>query len=626
MTGAAAALALLLAAVEITVSPDQPLAYSYVDDPFIVEIRSDAATVANVEVILEPGAEGDAVRQVFPEVSLGPGIDRWCAVKNLPEIRGEWRVTVRVGDGAAIEERQAAVYRIDRPAGAEPHPVYAWGDEISRDTLLALRAAAIDRVRVPASHPEPEVLFTGLAALGMQALVVLDDVENAARTGARLGELGCGAIARWELAATPENAPALPAAIEALQALPCSLPVMLAIGDAADLDAVLAAVDVRDAEHLVLRGDAAGPDALALIRIAFQVRGIEAATLEYLHAGEDPAGLLPACFEARARGAVRIGIPARLFVADGALQSGIGYANTLAHAIPPAGFAAILPQPGAARARLFARGPAWTMALWSTGGDTEIALPWSESAPFTLRDAWGNPRTFGDPDGERWAGTAGASIQFLTGAGGPLLEAALVAETKSTVRAILARRDLAPAWTEAQRETLAAAGDAPDGETSRVHFFALLRGFPDIEDRWHAGRIPRPAAVGAMAELARLTRTLCRLEGARGATFIEPIQDTLARCDEFVSAYLTGATATPQARARGDWLVGEVRRLMDEVEWLLAAGAKAEADAVAALAEWRARGLEHAVKAGPLSDQMALPEPEKQEEPKPTANAKGKKK
>ena len=117
-----------------------------------------------------------------------------------------------------------------------------------------------------------------------------------------------------------------------------------------------------------------------------------------------------------------------------------------------------------------------------------------------------------------------------------------------------------------------------------------------------------------MAELARLSRTLCRLEGARGATFIEPIQDTLARCDEFVSAYLTGATATPQARARGDWLVGEVRRLMDEVEWLLAAGAKAEADAVAALAEWRARGLEHAVKAGPLSDQMALPEPEKQEE------------
>ena len=355
MTGAAAALALLLAAVEITVSPDQPLAYSYVDDPFIVEIRSDVPSVSNVEVILDPAAPGDTIRQAFPEVSLGPGIDRWCAVKNLPEIRGEWRVTVRVGEGPSAEERQAAVYRIDRPAGAEPHPVYAWGDEISRDTLLALRAAAIDRVRVPASHPEPEVLFTGLAALGMQALVVHDDVENAARTGARLGELGCGAIARWELAATPENAPALPAAIEALQALPCSLPVVLAIGDAADLDAVLAAVEVRDAEHLVLRGDAAGPDALALTRIALQVRGIEAATLEDLHAGEDPRGCCPP-FRARARGAVGSASPPACSQPM-ALQSGLRKHPRPRHSAvsPPSSRA------GAARAPLPPH-PAWTMA------------------------------------------------------------------------------------------------------------------------------------------------------------------------------------------------------------------------------------------------------------------------
>ena len=58
---------------------------------------------------------------------------------------------------------------------------------------------------------------------------------------------------------------------------------------------------------------------------------------------------------------------------------------------------------------------------------------------------------------------------------------------------------------------------------------------------------------------------------------------------------------------------------MDEAESLATGGAKIEADAVAALAEWRARGLEFAAKAGPLSDQMELPKVEepKVEEPKP---------
>src|SRR5690606_1315463 len=110
--------------------------------------------------------------------------------------------------------------------------------------------------------------------------------------------------------------------------------------------------------------------------------------------------------------------------------------------------------------------------------------------------------------------------------------------------------------------------------------------------------------VAALSHLADLARTLCRLEGAREASFLEPLADTLARCEEYQSLYLTGVTTTPQARLRGDWLVQEVRRLMDEAETLAAANAKIEADAVAALAEWRARGLEFATKAGPLSDQM----------------------
>src|SRR5690606_33479883 len=116
--------------------------------------------------------------------------------------------------------------------------------------------------------------------------------------------------------------------------------------------------------------------------------------------------------------------------------------------------------------------------------------------------------------------------------------------------------------------------------------FTLLRAFPEIEGRWHGGQLPRPVAVAAMARLADLSRTLCRLEAAREASFLEPLGDTLARCEEYQSVYLTGATTTPQARARGDWLVQEVRRLMDEAEALADDGEKIEASAVATLAEW----------------------------------------
>jgi hypothetical protein len=117
-------------------------------------------------------------------------------------------------------------------------------------------------------------------------------------------------------------------------------------------------------------------------------------------------------------------------------------------------------------------------------------------------------------------------------------------------------------------------------------------------------------ATTTLARLARLARTLCQLEAVIGVSFLEPLQDTLARCKEFQSMYLTGVTATPQARQRGDRLVAEVRRLMDEAEALAQLDRRIEADAVAALAEWRARGLEYAAKAGPQSDRLSLSEPD----------------
>jgi len=630
MTGAAAIFACLLAAVEISVSPDQPLGYSYIDDPLIVEIRSDENVTADILVTLSPSAEGAEVRQSFPETTLGPDVNRWCALKQIPPIRGPWNVAVvvRTADGESTHE--APVYRIDRPAGGHVHPIYAFGDALDRATLLALRNVAVRHVRVPAAHPDIATLLAELDALGMQAIIVLDPAADAPGAAAALGAAACGAIARWELDASGGNPEALVGVLESIQGLPCSLPVSLGIRDAGSLPAILSAVGARGAEHITIREGDGGAAVLEAVRTALAAPGNESPAVDLVCDRATGAEFLQAYFEALARGATRVGFPARLVMDGSTLQPGLAYLNGLAHGIAPSAYAGSLPGAKKTRAHLFTTGEHWTMAIWSLEDATTLSLPWSGDHPVSLLDGWGNPLPLDPPDGDSWACPATPDVRFLQGMGGPILRSALEGEVSSAVKQLLARKDLAGAWSESNRDTLAAVGAAPVSDESRVHFFALLRAFPDIEEHWHAGDVARPVAVAALSGLADLARTLCRLEAARGATFLEPIQDTLARCEEYQSRYLTGSTTSPQARERGDWLVEEVRRLMDEVESLLGAGARIEADAVAALAEWRARGLEFAAKAGPLSDQMALPAPEAAPAPEPeeqtTNTTKGKKK
>ena len=341
--------------------------------------------------------------------------------------------------------------------------------------------------------------------------------------------------------------------------------------------------------------------------------------LEYLYEKNDADDFPLVLFDALSHRAIRVGFPAALVLDQGKLRPGLSYLNGLAHGVAPAPFAGRLPQAGKARALLFTSGKQWTLAYWSSGQDESLAVPWSGDHPFALADSWNNATPVDAPEGDEWRGSAAAEVRFLRGEDGPIIKATLVSQARDTIKHILSDKSQDIAWNGEVRAALEAIAAAPEGEQSRVHFFTLLRAFPEIEGRWHAGLLPRPVAVAAMAHLADLSRTLCRLEAAREAGFLEPLADTLARCEEYQSLYLTGATTTPQARARGDWLVQEVRRLMDEAETLAAGGAKIEADAVAALAEWRARGLEFAAKAGPLSDQMELPKVEepKVEEPKP---------
>lgn len=606
--------ALAIAAVEITVSPDQPLPFSYVDDPLIVEIRSSETTRADITIGLEPEGGGAPVQQVFPAVALGAEIKRWCAMKEIPALRGPWKVSVEVRAENGESYHEAEVYRVDRPAGAYVHPLYAFGDALDRAALLALRGVGVNLVRVPVAHGELGLLLEEVERLGMKAIVALGEDPAADSAAAPLAASHCAAIERWELSATRANAAALRETATRLQALPCNVPVSLAIREPEAVTEILGALALPGIQHVVVAESPKGPTALDGVRDEMAALGIEAPALEYLHETGGADAFPPVLFDALAHRARRVGFPAALVLEAGELGRGLAYLNGLAHGVPPAPYAGTLPQPGASRALLFSNGIRWTLAFWGDGG--EVRVPWSGEHAFVQLDSWNNTTPVSPPDGEQWRTAAGTGVQFLRGENGPVLKATILSQTRAEVKHLLAQRLLEPAWDPEVRAALEAVAADPENEQSRTHFFTLLRTFPRIEERWHTGGLPRPVAVAALAHLADLARTLCRLEAARDAAFLEPLPDTLARCEEYQSLYLTGAITTPQARARGDWLVDEVQRLADEAELLAASGAKIEAGAVAALAEWRARALEFAAKAGPLSDQMALP---KAAEPEPVA-------
>lgn len=629
MINALAIFGCLVAAVEVTVSPDQPLAFSYVDDPLIVEVRSDVDVIADIRIILDTGAPEGPIHRDFPDTPLGPDIDRWCAVKELPARRGPWTVTVEVDAEAEREIQTTTVFRIDRPAGAFEHPIYAYGDHIDRNTLLALRSVAIRQVRIPASYDRIESLLREMTELDMRAIIVLDDISTAASDAARLSAGHCAAIGGWELP-VPREIPALQTALEAIRALPCSPQVTIGFNDEDDIGPLMTEMPPGMVQHFVIHQTEGGPDVLDGVRDGMAAYGLEAPFLEYRYAPDTSGdGVLKPYFEALAHRAHRVSFPATLVMDGGSLQPGLAELNGLAHGVSPDALYGSLPRDGV-RALMFGRGDAWTLPYWTTGKSTSLSLPAGAGTRLKLFGPWYNSLDPGAPVDDALMLDSADHVQLVQGTGGEAMKTALLHQTRTMVDHVLKRKSLAPAWSETTRTTLTEIQKEPESDASRVHFFALLRAFPEIEERWHTGQLPRPVAVSALAHLAQLSRLLCRVEAARGASFLEPLQDTLARCEEYQSLYLTGTTTTPQARARGDWLVQEVRRLMDEVEFLLSIDAKIEADAVAALAEWRARGLESAAKAGPLSDRMVLPEPEPEKEPEkpkqaPASKKKGKK-
>jgi hypothetical protein len=271
----------------------------------------------------------------------------------------------------------------------------------------------------------------------------------------------------------------------------------------------------------------------------------------------------------------------------------------------------------------FRAGPQWMLVIWTSEGATDVSLKLENVTESALFDARGNLLDAPPLKDGAVALHVTGEPQFWTGKGGSFLFQVAQTVVRRKAVAFIESEDVKKCFSPELMEAVGKFARLEATGYSRIDFFSLLKLFPRIEELWHTGGARRSVAVPALAGLSRLARALCVLEQERGEPFVEPLQKTLANCGQFQSLYLTSSAGASETRERPDWLLERVGQLMAEAEQLAAEGRTVEASSVATLAEWRARALEIAAKAQPLSapereakpPEMAQPGLVKEEKP-----------
>jgi len=603
----ALALVAIAAGIEVNIAPDQPLAYVYVDDPLILELRSETDTLATVHLSITADALDTPVVGQFDNVVLRAKGSSWLALKDLPPVRGYYTVECSIEAAGETTQTTEHFSRIDRPAGSQPLPLFALGNGAGDRVLLALQSAGVRTVRINGMLPESSEQIGHAIGRGFKVVVFLEDAtpEEAVAKASDLAKQFCSGIVRWDVASGETGA--LPIAVaQALRKAECTVPVAAVLDSVAAFQRLLAAGGGQHLREIVITSPEAAVSVLPVLRDTAEKAGYEdwhihVANTKYSEF--DPGlALVKSFFVGLAAGVSQRGFPVQMLF-DEQLQPSAVYLNSLAHRLFGSEYAGPLLQEERATAPLFRHEDNWLAVLWSDHGSKDIDVLVEDARNITLVDARNNPMALPERQEGVLRLTIGPAPVYLSGSGGNVISRAAEYHCQRLLATILQETSyqtvFSPELLEALNGTRRAVTDDASAEARRSHFHTILRALPELEQRWHSGGVGQEIAAPAIADLARLARAMATVEEQGGKPFLDPLSDTFARSEEFQSLHLTGSSGSNRSE-RSDWLLHEVQRLMDEAEMLSGADRKIEASAVATLAEWRARALDIAAKAAPL--------------------------
>ena len=607
--------------IQVTLAPDQPVPSIYIDEPLVIEFLSPVDTTCSVDLdVYVPGQQ--ALRISLGSLQLDAGRARWVPVDSLPPFYGRHAVRLLIQEDDDAREIAGQFHRIERPKVAGALPVSVNLDDFSEDLLFALQSVPVPALRVETDQGIAlEDAVQARQLKGFDLHVRVSDGEDVGRQS--LKELAASHSAEvdvWELS-TAEGPLRLLDMARAIQSGSPDARVHAVVANPEELGELLAEDTYHEIKGALLLTDGAtGNPVGAAVRAAeragyerYPLRWFPAAAGELEAPNDVVARLIASLSEGGAGVSVKAGDVYRLddfgpaydmLCAATRLLGGTTYAGRITGEEGSQG----------AVFRDFSeegRGEAWVVALWREGPDKgSLTLPVAELTNLELLDSSGNPLPL--PAGDEGS----LSIQvtnvprYLRGWGDSILAETALREVRRGAAEVLEDKALVRSLDAETTAALKSLSSIERDAKNRSEYLILLRSFPVIEWEWNQGTLDTAVAVPTLARLAGLARHLAVLEHRSGEPFLDPLERTLSTCAEFQRQILdeTGQGFRPGPRV--DWLMAEVSRLSAEAGQLAKLGRDVEAQAVAALAEWRARCLE--VAGGPRyrpSERISLQEP-----------------
>ena len=579
----------------VTIAPDQPIPHVYVDDVLVLEIASDRDVAAHVRVAISDaaGAEEPALDSDMPLRAQGI---RWIPLENVALRRGRYIARVTIEAGGETSESAHPFCRIDRPASVQAPPVGATIDTPEPYAMLAMRDLPLHKVCFAANSPELATLVEAAVQSGLSPAIIVDLAVTPPEAVAGLLDTYAPRVAHW--AVHPGDAPgalASAAAVFAGREPPVTFPWIADTPEA--LGALLSANAGHPVSTIVLRKDAPSPEDLAAFEHAAQAAGHERLPIHVLGrgiAGDGPdaaARLVRNLLVFASCGVAEADIDGALLFHERDVTEAYVFLSALARRLAGAVPIGVLDAPAPYRAVVFRIGDSWLIAAWSEGEAGNLTIPTGDATILEFADASNNPLDLpAVSDGAVSLALTPAPV-YLRGEGGAVLAATARRMMQSAAADFAANKAYAALLPEQVADIFAIMRKATPPRIDRSQFLALLPMFPLLEAQWHSGNVPRDVAVPAMSALSDIIRHAAVIEQAFGEPFVQPLQDTLATCAEFQQDFLTRAEAPPETRARADWLLAEVTRLVGEAKHLNDTGRTIEANAVASLAKWRAHAL-----------------------------------
>ncbi len=582
--------------VEVRLAPDQPAPIFFTDEPLVVQVLADVNTVATPEIEAEL-PDGRRANWSAGLLEMAPERAKWLTMDDLPTLRGPHVFHVRSAPGEPAVER--ALVRIDRPTPSSAEGAIialAWPSPAARYAAQCVGAG----VQVPLEWPELDAEIAGFAQPGNGPIHVRITASNGRHP--RSIESATKALADgvdlWSVGGTLSPREALREA-NAVHSIDPSARWGLRVGSSRDASAILVRASAAPPQTLVCTPE----NAEALAATAAR-SGIERMPLlvelapAMTGTAQDLLGSLVESVIAPGRSAL---------IAQESIETPEGFTGALAvlaaaqfHLAGAKNLGRVT-EPGANESWIFRLSPTASPDTWCIVTIVrDSAMPMAALAPgagatWNVLDAFGNPLgDAGRPDGMIMLPSSNADAWYVRGAGGTILRDALVARVRALAAPHVEHLAELNAVAPETAPSIEALAQYEYPRPVRLHFFALLRSLPALEEGWRRGIVETRHAIPMIRDFATMAELIAVLEQELEEPLLEPLDKTMDTCTEWLQRFPESSDSGALSVQRLAFLRNEVARLSDAARALEAAGREIEAKATAALAEWRARSLEPA--------------------------------